>query len=714
MNATVQALPYPDCFYSRLCRPVLISKQVPEEWAKPMYGFIMPIIVTLTVATNSFIVIVLSHKYLRTPTNYVLLAMAVSELLTGLSCMPWFLYYYTLSGHKTDALTGLPSFWCYAIPYMASFFPSIFHTMAIWMTVYLAIQRYIYICVPSLVRRFCTIHRSKQVIMMICILAILMYLPEPFAIRHESHEMIDYRTNTSRRLCYRGHSPLVLSVGLDVYYKSVFTTQTLLVHLVPCILLVVFTWKLVRAISIADKRHTNLMSKSFRSTKRKCSEGASTDSESRIQRLFKHRESVNASEPKRVHGLKQNTRMLIVVIILFLMTEIPAALIFILHVLAVSTGFQPIEYSVLNVLLIIRNVLIVVSYPFRFAIYCGMSQQFRDVVRQMFIGKIMLVRDKDNSTTFALVQGTTTDRESDEKRQSLIICGTNGTLTATIANLPSTKIACKNPEKAVQCDPPSEDDSTVPFDPYLADLTMLVDTVNPSHIIITDTVLLLVLISVEKPPNLRTMRLQFSILICLSLFIYASSQMPDITYTVAWHILPYTPMAKLYNFVQNINLKDKTTKAKLERAKKFINNNWGKPKVQNSTYYNTKAKAQAGFVALIKSREAVLSFWNNQLNNQMLKLFNNKKNKVKEYRQMYLATDRTFDQEFWVVVNNWYVYSHYHTNKEKRDALFTAIDTAITNYYKKTGNNNNPIDFSVWPYPEYYDYFINTFVNGYW
>ncbi|PAV73897.1 hypothetical protein WR25_16078 [Diploscapter pachys] len=588
MNATVQALPYPDCFYSRLCRPVLISKQVPEEWAKPMYGFIMPVIVTLTVATNSFIVIVLSHKYLRTPTNYVLLAMAVSELLTGLSCMPWFLYYYTLSGHKTDALTGLPSFWCYAIPYMASFFPSIFHTMAIWMTVYLAIQRYIYICVPSLVRRFCTIHRSKQVIMMICMLAIFMYLPEPFAIRHESHEMIDHWTNTSRRLCYRGHSPLVLSIGLDVYYKS------------------------------------------FRSTKRKCSEGASTDSENRIQRLFKHRESVNASEPKRVHGLKQNTRMLIVVIILFLMTEIPAALIFILHVLAVSTGFQPIEYSVLNVLLIIRNVLIVVSYPFRFAIYCGMSQQFRDVVRQMFIGKIMLVRDKDNSTTFALVQGTTTDRESDEKRQSLIICGTNGTLTATIANLPSTKIACKNPEKAVQCDPPSEDDSTVPFDPYLADLTMLVDTINPSHIIITDTVLLLVLISVEKPPNLRTMKLQFSILICLSLFIYVNSQMPDITYTVAWYILPYTPMAKLYNFVQNINLKDKTTKAKLERAKKFINNNWGKPKVQNSTYYNTKAKAQAGFVALIKNREAVLSFWNNQLNNQMLKLFNNKQDKVKE------------------------------------------------------------------------------------
>ncbi|VDM75814.1 unnamed protein product [Strongylus vulgaris] len=101
------------------------------------------------------------------------------------------------------------------------------------------------------------------------------------------------------------------------------------------------------------------------------------------------------NEPKRAQGLKQvtfshfqeimphNTRMLIVVIVLFLVTEIPAALIFIIHVLSVSLKSYVINYQLLNVLLIVRNVLIVISYPFRFAIYCGMSQQFRDVVRQV-------------------------------------------------------------------------------------------------------------------------------------------------------------------------------------------------------------------------------------------------------------------------------------------------------------------------------------------
>ncbi|KIH61889.1 hypothetical protein ANCDUO_07832 [Ancylostoma duodenale] len=46
--------------------------------------------------------------------------------------------------------------------------------------------------------------------------------------------------------------------------------------------------------------------------------------------------------------------MLIVVIVLFLVTEIPAALIFIIHVLSVSLKSYVINYQLLNVLLIVR------------------------------------------------------------------------------------------------------------------------------------------------------------------------------------------------------------------------------------------------------------------------------------------------------------------------------------------------------------------------
>uniref|UniRef100_A0A183G058 PGAP2 factor n=1 Tax=Heligmosomoides polygyrus TaxID=6339 RepID=A0A183G058_HELPZ len=70
-----------------------------------------------------------------------------------LSSCPWFLYYYTFGGLYDDQEHGLPDFWCKTHPYFAVHLPTIFHTAAIWLTVYLAIQRYIYVCLPSLVVR---------------------------------------------------------------------------------------------------------------------------------------------------------------------------------------------------------------------------------------------------------------------------------------------------------------------------------------------------------------------------------------------------------------------------------------------------------------------------------------------------------------------------------------------------------------------------------
>uniref|UniRef100_A0A915C7K8 G-protein coupled receptors family 1 profile domain-containing protein n=1 Tax=Parascaris univalens TaxID=6257 RepID=A0A915C7K8_PARUN len=344
------------CVNISQCRVISISAQVPLSWALPLYGYVMPVIVTITVATNSFIVVVLSHKDLRTPTNYVLLAMAVSELLTGLSCVPWLLYYYTFHGFQTDRQNGLPPFWCRMFPYMAFILPSVFHTAAIWLTVYLAVQRYIYICVPKLVHGYCTMKRSKQVILLICFTAIWTYAPDTFATYNKSFSVFDHQSNKSMQYCVRVRTSFIDIVGHDVYYFTVYGLHTTLVHLLPCILLVAFTWKLVRAIRIADKRHANLFSMS--STRRKYFEvnsdlSVNEDSIKRQQpRVRLHRSSL--SDSKRMQSLKQNTRMLIVVILLFLVTEIPAAFIFATHVGTVGLRINAIlkYYGLINKLLI--------------------------------------------------------------------------------------------------------------------------------------------------------------------------------------------------------------------------------------------------------------------------------------------------------------------------------------------------------------------------
>ncbi|KAL3075006.1 hypothetical protein niasHS_014451 [Heterodera schachtii] len=451
-------LSVPECLQQspQQCREVHINARVPIEWALPLYGFLMPLIVAITILTNSFIVIVLSHRSLRTPTNFVLGAMAITELLTGLLGLPWLLYFYTFGGFRTYEWEGLPALWCTMFPYLTVSLPSIFHT------------RYIYICVPKLVQSLCTIRRSKQMIVSIFVVSLWIYAPELFASYNQSFQFVDSSTNRTRSMCVMHRTALIQLVGNDLYHMMYYTVHTIIVHTLPCILLVFFTWRLITAIREADKKHCNLIRKKSHlqhphqqqqqrkftvTTPDSCGTlhngGAGADSccnnsycnngtastvaaemptisngdaggggagggttatvsssasscgsnsqqrrtSSQQQHHQQEKQRGSFSESKRVQGIRQNTRMLLTVILLFLVTEIPAALIFGMHVGAVALNFtflQPRHYAIINKLLIVRNVLIVISYPLRFAIYCGMSAQFREVVKQMLAKRKML------------------------------------------------------------------------------------------------------------------------------------------------------------------------------------------------------------------------------------------------------------------------------------------------------------------------------------
>ncbi|KAI6235053.1 FMRFamide receptor [Aphelenchoides besseyi] len=395
----------PECLNKTLCREVMISSQVPLDWALPLYGYAMPIIVAITILTNSFIVLVLSHRYLRTPTNYVLLAMAVSELLTGLSCLPWLLYYYTFNGYQVDLEQGLPSFWCTSFPYMATLIPSIAHTTATWLTasfhsyyhqmtrIFRCILRFNAASTSRCRSSYEVIARLEEAIATICIVSIWIFAPEFFATYNQTYLLENPRLNITRRACFRVRTAFIQLVGNDIYYYSLYGFHTVIAHILPCILLVCFTWKLIVAIRLADKRHAYLIARSGTTRKYTVESTEAFETEKSMRKSTRStRQRTSFSESKRVQGLKQNTRMLLAVIVLFLITEIPAALIFSVHVSAVALQIRFIQqhYALLNKLSIVRNVLIVISYPFRFAIYLGMGTQFRDVVRQMLTQRVFL------------------------------------------------------------------------------------------------------------------------------------------------------------------------------------------------------------------------------------------------------------------------------------------------------------------------------------
>lgn len=76
-----------------------VTCELPITYALLMYGYVMPFLLFITVLANTLIVVVLSKRHMRTPTNVVLMAMALCDLFTLLFPAPWLLYMYTFGNH---------------------------------------------------------------------------------------------------------------------------------------------------------------------------------------------------------------------------------------------------------------------------------------------------------------------------------------------------------------------------------------------------------------------------------------------------------------------------------------------------------------------------------------------------------------------------------------------------------------------------------------
>lgn len=105
-------------------------------------GFVNPVLILFTVVTNFLVCLVLGRKNMQNPTNMILIGMAVSDTLTGVCPLPCFLYFYTAGRYDQS----VPYEWCFAYLCLTDFLPTIFHTASVWLTVALAVQRYLRIC----------------------------------------------------------------------------------------------------------------------------------------------------------------------------------------------------------------------------------------------------------------------------------------------------------------------------------------------------------------------------------------------------------------------------------------------------------------------------------------------------------------------------------------------------------------------------------------
>lgn len=269
----------------------------------------------MTVINNSLVCIVLLKPHMRSPTNAILVAMALSDMFTGLFPIPIFMHF-----HATERFyEWVPYNWCYPIQMFSLHLPTIFHTASIWLTMALAIQRYIYVCHSFKARTWCTIRNVIYGTVAIYVVSTLTHITRFFEGYNVDTE-IPSKTHPDHYVSacvFRYQS--FLEGNLDLYFNIYFWFRVVFINLMPCVSLVVMNALLIYAMRVARIRRKQLLRQNKNSESRKLKESNCT------------------------------TLMLVTVVGLFLLVEFPLALLIIFLIIDESFGITIIESNTLSV-----------------------------------------------------------------------------------------------------------------------------------------------------------------------------------------------------------------------------------------------------------------------------------------------------------------------------------------------------------------------------
>ncbi|XP_013407406.1 sex peptide receptor-like [Lingula anatina] len=326
-----------------------------SEVYKNIHGGLAVTICIFGIVANILNIIVLTRKSMRTSTNFILTALAVSDGLTMAAYLPFALQYYCVYGTnpslERDTLAAAQFLLFYAN------FSVTVHTVSVWLTVTLAVFRYLYIGWPRHGQVLCSIERAKMAIGLNYFLCPVFCIPNYITLGI---------SNNSGYWGVETKSEPAYQMTIRTFY---FWEHAFLLKLIPCFILTIMSILLVKGMKDAEKRRL---------------------------KLGGHNQTNNVSRMNQnVRGKKTNrtTRMLLVVVILFVITELPQGILNLISGLD-SEVFQNV-YTPLGDLM---DIIALTNSGINFILYCTMSKQFRTTFIELFFKPL-----QDEARKFTIV-----------------------------------------------------------------------------------------------------------------------------------------------------------------------------------------------------------------------------------------------------------------------------------------------------------------------
>lgn len=360
-----------------------------------VHGWVSLVVCVVGVICNAFIIIVLRRRSMINSTNVILTALAVSDMATMISYIPFALQSYCLYGTRATPQRNTLHWMRFVLFHAHLSVTS--HTTSIWLGVLLSIFRYSFVRATASGEAKSTANRlrtTKVAIGCVVIIAILCLLPNylsltihqmpfptprsPNRTRHDSVSAVttpyaddvtpldyvinDVIGNASDQWEEKKEEGMIIYevVGVDVvgvsYGRLVtqlnFWIHALFIKLLPCALMFIFGLRILCAVRTTHRASTRLRSNSTRSD----------------TRLLRQREH------------NRTTTILIVVIILFLVTELPQGMLALLSGVIGGRFFERYYAPLGDVM----DIMALVNNGINFTLYCTMSTKFRQTFVRLF------------------------------------------------------------------------------------------------------------------------------------------------------------------------------------------------------------------------------------------------------------------------------------------------------------------------------------------
>ncbi|RZF42710.1 hypothetical protein LSTR_LSTR001505 [Laodelphax striatellus] len=334
--------------------------QALHDGYRPWHGCTALLVCLFGSVANSLNIAVLTRREMYSPTNAILTGLAIADLLVMLEYIPFTLHMYLLSRPPEVRYTyGWAAFVMFH-----SNFTQVGHSISIWLTVTLAVWRYIAVAHPQHNREWCSMQRTICVILTGYLVCPLICIPVYFSFditpkvglvddAGEFSKSNDSSTPVHNATLYYVSLSELSQANNNLLYDVNFWIYSVVIKIIPCIALTILSLRLVCALMDAKKRRQKLTSSSSRKS---------------VKNLDKERQT------------DRTTRMLLAVLLLFLITEFPQGILGLLSAVLNKQFFNECYISLGEVM----DILALFNSAINFILYCAMSRQFRTTFSILF------------------------------------------------------------------------------------------------------------------------------------------------------------------------------------------------------------------------------------------------------------------------------------------------------------------------------------------